>query len=483
MLTRRDALKLTAVGLVIPSSAIAQSVPGTPEPGGTPQPGASPVPMATPEAGASGVSMFRGNAARTGELPGPVPTMDKPIIIKWRFSTGSSIYSSPAVVGGIVYVGSDDDSLYAIDAATGAERWRFSTGGDVDSSAAVVDGTVYVGSYDGNIYAIDAASGEERWRFDTNEDGRRLVPAVLYGMVYVGGTNLYALDAASGEERWRFSASDSLSAPAVADGMVFAAGQSLYAIDAASGEERWRFSNEGYGFGVPVVADANVYAGSYDGYTYAIDAVTGEERWRFATGVTESPAVAHGMVFASTLQTGDASLRPAVFALDATSGSELWRFAPGAGFDSTPLYVDGTVFVYADDQNLYAIDATSGAEQWRLPVTLSFNYSAVPAVIDNTLYFGTFDGDVYAIHNLQPSVLATDVTLRGAPSSGGVERGTASAGDEVSNIGSREERNGIVWMEVTIGQVTGWIPAEAIDPATLPPENYIDLRYWMESGS
>ena len=58
----------------------------------------------------------------------------------------ASVYSSPAVVGGVVYVGSDDGNVYALNAANGAKLWNYTTGSEVYSSPAVVDGVVYIGS-------------------------------------------------------------------------------------------------------------------------------------------------------------------------------------------------------------------------------------------------------------------------------------------------------------------------------------------------
>ena len=66
--------------------------------------------------------------------------------------------SSPAVANGIVYAGSWDKNLYAIDAVTGKEQWRFATGDRVDSSPAVANGIVYIGSEDKNLYAVGANS-------------------------------------------------------------------------------------------------------------------------------------------------------------------------------------------------------------------------------------------------------------------------------------------------------------------------------------
>lgn len=112
--------------------------------------------------------------------------------------------------------------------------------------------------------------------------------------------------------------------------------------------------------------------------------------------------------------------------------------------------------------------------KWRFTAE-DFVYS--PAVADGVVYVCIGKENLYAIGNLLPTVLTTDVTLRGAPSNSGVERGTAKAGAEISNIGSREERNGETWVEVTIGDVTGWIPLDAIDPTTLPPEGDIEYIY------
>ncbi|MCU1652868.1 MAG: PGF-pre-PGF protein [Pseudonocardia sp.] len=66
------------------------------------------------------------------------------------------------VIEDTVYVGSYDQKVYALDAATGTERWTHTTGSRVFSSPAVVGGTVYVGSNDHTLYALDAVTSTER---------------------------------------------------------------------------------------------------------------------------------------------------------------------------------------------------------------------------------------------------------------------------------------------------------------------------------
>jgi len=67
--------------------------------------------------------------------------------------------SSPAISGGLVFVGSDDDYMYALEAATGAVRWLVNTGGQVNSTPAVSGGVVYIGTDNDALYAITATTG------------------------------------------------------------------------------------------------------------------------------------------------------------------------------------------------------------------------------------------------------------------------------------------------------------------------------------
>jgi len=69
------------------------------------------------------------------------------------------VRSSPTLGtdGSVVYVGSGDNSLYAVNTANGTEKWSFATGGLVQSSPTLsTDGSVvYVGSDDNSLYAVN----------------------------------------------------------------------------------------------------------------------------------------------------------------------------------------------------------------------------------------------------------------------------------------------------------------------------------------
>jgi outer membrane protein assembly factor BamB len=105
--------------------------------------------------------------------------------LKWSYTTGSYVVSSPAVANGVVYVGSYDGNVYALQAKTGAKLWSYATDNSVDSSPAVANGAVYVGSWDHNVYALNASTGVKLWRYATSS-AVESSPAVANGVVYVG---------------------------------------------------------------------------------------------------------------------------------------------------------------------------------------------------------------------------------------------------------------------------------------------------------
>jgi outer membrane protein assembly factor BamB len=201
-------------------------------------------------------------AASTSTQPAPTATPDSVRAPLWTFQTEGAIWSSPTVSDEVVYVGSDDHRLYAVNAESGVERWRFDTGGLVRSRPAVADGVVYFASDDGFLYAVSAESGEEVWKVDIGNatvsrgdltaayDYAQSSPVAVMGLVYVGGADgtLYVLDAATGQEKWRFEANAKIrSSPAVDAGLVYFGDKTdmLYALDAQTGEEKWRFRGGG----------------------------------------------------------------------------------------------------------------------------------------------------------------------------------------------------------------------------------------------
>jgi len=172
-------------------------------------------------------SQFRYSGNHTGSnpyenvlSPANVAALDQ----AWSYPTGADLaYSSPAVVNGVLYAGSDSGNVYALNASTGARLWSYATGSQVDSSPAVANGVAYVGSNDHNVYALKAATGAKLWSYTTG-DVVLSSPVVANGVVYIGSNdgNVYALNAVTGARLWSYPAGGGVdSSPTVVNGVVY----------------------------------------------------------------------------------------------------------------------------------------------------------------------------------------------------------------------------------------------------------------------
>jgi eukaryotic-like serine/threonine-protein kinase len=79
----------------------------------------------------------------------------------WSYKTEDAIDSYAAVANGVVYIGSKDDYVYALNAHTGEKIWTYKTGADVESFTSVANGVVYIGSNDYYIYAIGTINTQQ----------------------------------------------------------------------------------------------------------------------------------------------------------------------------------------------------------------------------------------------------------------------------------------------------------------------------------
>jgi outer membrane protein assembly factor BamB len=280
------------------------------------------------------------------------------------FDIFDTYLSSPVVAQGAVYFGCGDGNLYALDIVTGEQRWKFQAGDVIHASPAYADGILYFGSWDSFFYAVDATTGKEKWRFKTGEDpvihnqqGFQSSPAVADGVIYAGcrDAHLYAIDAATGKEKWNFSAGASwvITSPAVLNGkVIFGTSDTslFYIFDAATGKEIIKQQAEAYLFSSPVVAGDVVLTGVLNGSLDARDVNTGQLLWKFETEITKQNP---GWTLTAEKKLNDPMLYPTTWRENFTLGAHQ-QFA--LGIFSTPLVVNGVVYIGSNDGHLYAIE-------------------------------------------------------------------------------------------------------------------------------
>lgn len=254
---------------------------------------------------------------------------------KWRFKTGDMIMSSPAILNGIAYFGSYDGYLYALDLNTGQEKWRFKTQGvetpyassaapeydilgAIVSSPAIANGVIYFGSYDGYLYALDLNTGQEKWRYKTG-DGIGSSPSISDGVIFFGSGDgyFYALDN-DGQLKWKFnteiypaSYSPNVSSAAIDNGTAYFASEDnsdrgdnnyLFAVDTKTGGIKWKFKTMFARYTGPTVSNNVVYFADEDGSVFSVNAETGQVEWKFSveSAVTSDVAIVDDVIYFCT---------------------------------------------------------------------------------------------------------------------------------------------------------------------------------------
>lgn len=307
--------------------------------------------------------------------------------VKWIFKTHGRVISSPVILEKKVFIGSDDGSIYALNATNGTLFWKFKTGGRVSSSAAIYKDKVFVLSFDGYLYCLDQDSGKELWKFKTA--GERVFAAPgIHGL----------------PEKDRFLDDPwdmYLSSPVVANGTVYfgCGAGTLYALDCNSGEKRWEFKTNGVIHSSPAYSDSTVFFGNWDSYMYALNSVNGSLKWKFKTGTDtvyynqvgfqSSPVVYKGIVYSGCR---DAN----IWAIDAKTGELRWKYYNnGSWVIVTPaLHNDTLYFTTSDTHKFIALSATDGRMLYASDCR-TFGFSS-PAVTDGVVYLGTFGGSLMA---------------------------------------------------------------------------------------
>jgi outer membrane protein assembly factor BamB len=150
----------------------------------------------------------------------------------------------------------------------------------------------------------------------------------------------------------------------------------------------------------PAIAYGNLYVPIERGIALALDAKTGKTVWsrRYHACLASSPTVWRHIVYYSMMNPcaePHDSAPGLVVALDAKTGRERWRRTIGAS-ESSPIVVDGTLYVGSRDDKVYALDARTGRLYWTY--TASGEVKGAVAYAARRVFFGDYAGYVYAVN-------------------------------------------------------------------------------------
>jgi len=365
-------------------------------------------------------------AAQAGLTADQVPRLR----LEWAFGfpDTTSAWAQPTIAGGRLFVGSQNGTVYSLDAATGCVAWTFTAESGVRAAISIGARTrsgrqpayaAYVADQQGFVYALDAATGRMLWK--RKVDDHPLVrltgsPTLHAGRLYVptssyeeGGRppgyacctfrgSVVALDAQTGSVVWKTYTIPE--APrllrAYADGTE---------LRGPAGGAIWSAPTIDVKRGAIYVGVGNTYSGPAQSTTDAIlafDLATGAMRWArpMASATPDVFGCTPGDVncgdrpgpdfdfgaspVLATLTTGRQLIIAGqksglVYALDPDKqGQQVWRYRAGGGSglggiqwgiaaDADRAYVPVAEIYNPAPGGLHAIDLATGAREWYAP--------------------------------------------------------------------------------------------------------------------
>lgn len=341
--------------------------------------------------------MFRGGQSLLGTAQGALPDS---LRLLWKFKTGGDLKSSPAVDNGLVFIGSADANVYAVDLEKGHKVWEYQTGDAVEATPCVVEGGVFVGSSDNFLYALDANTGSLRWKYETNgeilgaanwtrsPDGQSIwILAGSYDNI------LYCLDSENGNLIWKYETDNYINgSPAVGEGIVAFGGcdAMIHTVSLTDGSEIKKIDSGSYIAASAAIFEGRIYVGNYSNVFLCADIAAGKITWKYSGSeypFFSSPAVNSNVVIFGGRDSHLHCLRR-------DNGKPAWKFKALDEVNSSPVICGDKVIVGSEDGRLYMIRLSDGKKVWSYEIGQPVSSS--PAVAGGMVLIGSNDGYLYA---------------------------------------------------------------------------------------
>ncbi len=332
----------------------------------------------------------------------------------WDIKLGDMITASPAVYDKYLYVRTDSDYLYVLDAKTGTIKKKYKTGNVEEASPLIVNDTLYLGERKGkDLYmkVFDLKTETVLWEKKLGEYEFMFTPSLKEDLLYIPLSTetegeVYALSKTDGKLIWSFKVDAPIYSPvSVGDDTVYIPTEKgiLLAVSSVNGKLKWNFFTTGAKGSLPSkyvgisatpgICGNTLYVGADDTYFYAIDKDTGRLKWKYKTwgNIISSPAISNDTIYM-------ASKDGFVYTLS-QNGELKWEYETGYSIFSSPIISGNTLYIGDTNGGIHAIDVNTGKRKWRLDRDPNFpnSISSSLILVDGILYGGDMGGYIFAI--------------------------------------------------------------------------------------
>ena len=366
-------------------------------------------------------TMFQRDFGRSGYVP--LQTWSPKLEIIWKIKEKSPFHSSPAVASGMVYSGTGDGRVLAINHQTGRLVWEYQASGPIYSSPAVAGNVVYVGLQDGEMLAISKDNGNLIWIFHA-KGAIFSSPLIRNGYLYVASNEgfVYSIDVANGKERWNRRLDEGIVSSLSIDGNVLVVAcrdRNLHLLDSETGDIRARFQSSSGIDGNAAIFDGNIYSISNKGLARSLSVTAKQfplertirtiwaQMWVWKMAPPLPLPKSHNWVskfpgrFLGNMGTDGKRLylpgyNGILYAVDLETGKKIWEFDTGVPkLKSSPVVIGDTVLIGSSEGTLYGLTSAHGREKWKFDGEGALRGG--PVYADGVLYLATDQGVLYAI--------------------------------------------------------------------------------------
>lgn len=344
------------------------------------------------DAPADNWSQFRGNANLTGVSQSNVPQSIRHL---WTYDAGDSIESSPAIVGGTVFVGSQKGELTALSLENGAVYWKYKIDAPIgESSPAYSRGVVYIGDLGGWLHAVNATDGKKIWAFKAGTEIKSS-PVVVGERVLIGSydQHLYCVSTSNGSLLWKLKTNGAVhSTPSVSGDLAFIAGcdELFRAVSISSGKQIFSVSSDAYTGASPAIRGTTAFYGTFDNEILMVDLNARRVGWRYQHPERKFPFYSSAAVTSDRVVIGG---RDKLIHGLSPDGKSVWTFATRARVESSPAIAGARVFVGSNDGRFYVLNLSTGAKLWEFDAGAPLSSS--PAIARGRIVIGGQDGRLH----------------------------------------------------------------------------------------
>ncbi len=232
----------------------------------------------------------------------------------------------------------------------------------------------------------------ELWRYET-EDSRNMVYsscAISKDTLYTAASTgtIYALNADQGKMMWKQNVGGETVQPVATEEMLFIGTESgLYALDLKTGNIKWK-QEKGQLVSKPVILNDLVVGSFSDGNIYAFSGDSGEIKWsyKFFEQVSMSESKQDKIYLVSD---------DICYAFNIENKEIVWKYKTDGEITASPRVSGSTVYFGSWDGNIYALDSTDGSLKWKYET--GWGIDTTPAVSDGVVFVGSNDNNLYVL--------------------------------------------------------------------------------------